>query len=430
MPASRAGLEAFDVFLSGEVEAARGTIERYAPGLNPASPPQLAKFLFEDLGLTKMKTTGSGKPSTDREVLDLLQHHHPVVPAIIRHRTCSKLQGTYAQGMKFHLTPAGRVHATYNIGGARSGRLSSSDPNMQNIPRAHTPEGKMAKDVFRAMLAEAYGWGGETVLLEADYNQLELRVAADLSGDPEMISIYRAGEDFHLATAKFIGPTVWGVHPDRIEDKHRTGAKTFNFGIIYGMSDAGIAARARCSMTEAAAIRQAVLGKFKLLDRFTRDRLREAKQTGVCWTWWDGQRARRRSLYQVADHDGERRSVAEHSSWNTPVQGTASDYCLASVIALVDWIVRERPPCRLVATVHDSILFEVRADFVRELAERCGAVMTSWPTRSGVPLVADFKVGEAWGSMEKWELPEVRAAGLLGGPQAALEASLGLAGAP
>lgn len=379
------------------------------------SSQYVGELLFKRLKLPPAHMTKSGKePSTDEEALEKIKHRHPAVLDIVEYRRLAKLDGTYATGMKKHIRGDGRIHPSILLDGTRTGRPSCQSPNCQNIPRdKDSAEGKMARDVFVA----SDGWS----LLEFDYNQLELRVAAMLSRDPAMLQIFREGGDFHRRTAEFIAPIVWGIkecknalcgkpfHPwCGVEDKHRTGAKTFNFGVIYGMSIGGIAERAHCSVAEAQKIQDAILGKFKLLATWIEESLRYAKKHGECWTWWDGENARRRSLWQIADDDGLARSVAEHSSWNTKVQGTGSEYLVASLVETVNWVRDDAVPARVCLPVHDSLLLEVRDDAIDETAYQVHRIMTSHRA-DGVAITADIKIGNAWGSMKKFDMKRIAA---------------------
>lgn len=290
-----------------------------------------------------------------------------------------------------------------------AGELSSAnctDPNLQNIPRASgSPEGKMARDCFAA--PPGYK------LVELDYSQLELRVACLLSGDPKMLEIFRSGVDYHLRTAQLVSMTAWGVdltnNSVSKEDakEYRTRAKAVNFGALYGKGAGGLAEEWGCSMSKAQEVIDLIMGQFKVLDRWCDDRLREAQKTGVVWTWWDGENARRRPLYRVADKSSENdksRSVAENGAVNSPIQGTASDFCVSSLTACIDWIEQDRlDGVKLVLPVHDALMFEVRDDMVDEVAHVAAHIMRSWPF-GDVPLVVDCKVGQSWGTMEEYDV--------------------------
>lgn len=379
------------------------------PTLNPNSPESVAELLYKTLKLKPLKRSEkTGDPSTDKDSLDHLRGQHPVVDDLIEFRHIAKLKSQYADGLILHIGPDGRIHTTYNVDGARSGRASSENPNMQNIPSEERDphDSKLIKDCFISR-------PGYT-LLASDYAQLEFRVAADLSDDPDMKAVFLSGQDFHQATAEFIAPIVWKikacpqcrVHGCHVTKTHRRAAKAFNFGIMYGMTDNTIAERAGCDLATAKAIRAAVLGKFRKFAIWIAARLAETRKTGLAWTWWGGRRAHCRQLYKVHDrvNDGVRIN-AENSSFNTPVQGTASFYCLASVTDIVNWLISNRIDAKVVATVHDSIVIEVRDDLVPLVAQYMTQVMTGHPTMTGVPLDIDLKTGTAWGSLTKYIVP-------------------------
>jgi len=390
-------------FLVAENDRLESEISKYAQ-INLASTPQLVKFLYGSkseggLNLPVKAKTPKGSPSTSKDALSKIAGKHPVVQLILDWRVINKLRGTYAEGIMRYVRDDGRVHPNINIDGAASGRMSCSQPNLQNIPRSDSREGKMVKDLFIAPRGH--------LLLQADYSQLELRIAAVLSDDPEMREIFDSGDDYHLRTAKMISKQAWGIEPDKIEKKHRSQAKTVNFGLLYGMHSAGLAHQLEISIDAAEAIKKAVLGKFNVLSKWINSRLSETRKTGHAWTWWDGGRARRRPLLGVGDSNDAKRSTAERSSWNTPIQGTASDFCLASLIQCVNWVkARNADPnlgvTKLVMTVHDSLLFEVPEDELEEIAECVKTTMTSWEA-NGVPLKVDLEVGRSWGSLEPYE---------------------------
>ena len=271
------------------------------------------------------------------------------------------------------------------------------DPNLQNIPsekrdpKGGPQYGRMSRDVFIA--------GKGKRLVQLDYSQLELRIAAMLSGDTKMTDTFLAGVDFHQRTAELVSRQAWKIPPEQVDKRHRAAAKTFNFGLLYGKTDGSLAEELNITRAEAGAIRAGILGEFKGLGRWLADRLAETRKTGEAWTYWDGERARRRLLYEVASQDDGKRINAENSAGNTPIQGTASDYCVASLAALVRDIVDEGLPAKLILAVHDSLMFEVEAGFASEMADRARAVMSGWPS-GGVPLLVDCDQGERWGSLE------------------------------
>lgn len=408
-------LRMLSLHFESQLKLINARFAHYQP-FNPNSPEQVQKLLYGTLKLKPPRVSEkTGNPSADKDSLEVLRGQHPIIDDLIEHRHVSKLKSQYADGLILHIAPDGRIHTTYNVDGARSGRASSENPNMQNIPsEERDPQAsKLVKDCFVA--SPGY------VLLAADYAQLEFRVAADLSDDPDMRAVFISGKDFHQATAEFIAPIVWKIQPSQVTKTHRRGAKSFNFGIMYGMQDGTIAERAGCDFATAKAIRAAVLGKFKRFASWIQQRLAESRKHGVAWTYWQGRKAHCRQLYNILDENQGKRINAENSSYNTPVQGTASFYCLASVAALVRWILANRIDAKVVATVHDSIVFEVRPEQLEMLARKVREVMCGWPTFTGVPLDIDMKTGTAWGSLTTYDLPEVEASAILGGPEAAAE---------
>ena len=392
IPADRDTLLMFDRHLELMEVEAHAKLNGYFPGTNWNSVPQLRDILFKQLGLPSVKLTDSNEESTDKEVLEELKHKHPMIPALIEYRRVTKLRSTYARGMLPYIRPHGRIHPSILLDGARSGRTSCKDPNLQNIPRPDSPEGKMARDVF--CCAPGY------TFVQADYSQLELRIAAMLSDDPVMIDIFESGVDFHLRTAQMVSQMMWGIPPEKVEKKHRSQAKSVNFGVLYGKTAGSLAEEFGVSRAEAQKVMDAILGKFSKLARWCKDRLTESRKCGDTFTEWDGARARRRSLWRIAEPDDGIRITAENGAVNTPIQGTASDYCIASLVAAVEWIKQDAVPAKLILPVHDSLLFEVRNDAVDEVVYQVRRIMESWPS-GRVKLAADVEVGRSWGSLEK-----------------------------
>lgn len=400
VPVSRDRMNTFHLYLTQRIEEAKRRLDTYSTTINWGSAPQLRQLLYKELKLPVLDYTGTGAASTDEATLKQLRAHHPIVDDILTYRKLSKLDSQYAVGLAEYVRDDERIHGSIHLDGARSGRTSMSNPNLQNIKRADDELGKMTKDCFVAPDGH--------VLLQADYSQLELRVAAMLSGDPEMRRIFEDGVDYHQRTAELIAPIVWGIKPDKVEKRHRTAAKAFNFGILYGMSDGGIAARAGCSEAEAAKIRAAIFGKMRRLERWIQERLHETLRTGCAWTWWEGKQARRRWLLRVGDSSDDNRakaaaSVERHSAWNTPIQGTASEFCVASLSRAVRAIEDEGMPAQLVLPIHDALLFVVPEAQLMSVAHEVRHLMLSYET-AGVPLDVDVEWGVAWGSMEKLKL--------------------------
>jgi DNA polymerase I-like protein with 3'-5' exonuclease and polymerase domains/uracil-DNA glycosylase len=366
---------------------------------NPYSTLDVRGHLFKKLGLVPIKYTAKGLESTDVETLKRLRGSDPSVGILIDLRKVSKYKGTYAEGLRPHVRDDGRIHPTIQIVGARSGRLACRDPNLQNIPSAKSEIGKKVKDMFEAEPGK--------LLVEIDYSQLELRIAAMLSRDPLMKEIFVSGQDYHRRTAELISQTAWGIDSSLVTDEHRGKAKAVNFGVLYGMTAGTLAKNINCEKSEAYKIMRAIFGNFEKLDAWCKDSYAKALREGVTYTWWDGQRARERSLAEIAHPEGFNdgaRITAKNNAVNTPIQGTGSEYNLASMIEMVRWIIMEKFPAKLVIAVHDSMVFEVEEDCVDELIFKAKSVMLGWPSANGfeVPLKVDAEVGKSWGSLESY----------------------------
>lgn len=271
------------------------------------------------------------------------------------------------------------------------------------------------------MVKNCFIAGPGRVLLQVDYKTLEIRIAAMLSGDPVMIEVIKSGVDFHLATAKLIAEMVWGITPEELEAEYdggngvtakRSVAKTIVFGTLYGQSAVALAGQLRVITGDdkftpemATAAQEAILGKYTVLAAWIAAQVANVMVVGEAWTQWDGRPARRRPLY-AARGGGKPASTAKISSYNTPIQGTGSDFCLMSIVAL-DELCEERwgDDCFPIVTVHDSIVFDLLADkaLVEEVVWEVHRVMTGWPS-GGVPIEVDFDIGARWGSMEKLDV--------------------------
>lgn len=371
------------------------TMEAFKQEFNPRSVRHVRHVMFERLGSKPIKFTGGGAPSTDKEVLQALQHSNQLARDMTAHRRIAKLSGSFAHGMEIHVKKDGRIHPSFNISGTETGRLSCNAPNLMAIPRPEDPESKMCRDIFGSE-------GDDTVIVQLDYSQLELRVAAALSGDEKMKQIFIDGKDYHQGTAELISQVAWGITPEEVEKKHRSFAKQVNFGLVFGMTDEGLAERLGCSVAEARKIRQAVLGTFTKLDRWIKNQLAFGRKYGGVWVPWDDESAKWRPLWKIADDKFGVRNNAENSTFNTPIQGKASYYCLASIPETVRWVIEDRVPrTKVVLTVHDSILFETPRKHVDEVVHCGREIMTQWDS-GGVPLVVDAEVGPYWGSLKKY----------------------------
>lgn len=392
--ADRGAIVSLDQYLAMEIGLVEQRLKSYG-NFNPNSPDDIGRVLFDDIGLKPVKKTNGGKASTDKEALSKLQGQHPIIDDLIKHRKLSTNRKNYGLKMAGFIRADGRIHAELKIDGARTGRLSCVEPPLHILPRSHTEIGRMVKDAFIAPLGRK--------LLAADYSQVELRVAAMLSGDPVMIAMFQSGEDFHTATAKLIAPIMWGIKPEDVQAPHRSAAKAFNFGLIYGMTDRGLAQRLGCTLAEAKKLRAAIMGKWRVLAHWMDQRLTETRRTGYARTWWEGQPARRRPLTNIRSQDSLKRSNAENGSRNTPVQGTANDYMVASICDIVEWIERENIPAKAVLTIHDSIELDVANEAVMDVAGKVKEIMLGQDS-GVVPLKVDLEWGESLGSLEALDI--------------------------
>jgi uracil-DNA glycosylase family 4 len=401
----RESVNNFASYCDSKISEAMLILDQYGD-VNWASTPQLRKFLFEKLRLRVLKETKTGLASTDDEVLEALAGKHPAVDALRHLRKYQKLQSTYARGMLPHIRDDGRVHSSFLLDGAASGRLSSTEPNVQNIPRSKgSPDAKFARSCFVAR--------PRYMLLEADFSQLELRIAAMLSGDEVMIADFRAGIDIHSNGARECGfvwkltKEQWDAMSKEERDPYRSQIKTSIFGKLYGKTNRGLAHELGCPVEQIEEINKRIWGRYKRLDAWTKERLRESRRTGETWTYWKGRRARRRPIPKIGSQNDALRAHAERTSWNTPVQGSAAEFCTASFGPITDTIVAEGWDALVVCTVHDSILVEVKEEIFDDIARFVHGVMTSHDS-GDVPIAVDLKRGPNWGSMEDYHLPEQR----------------------
>jgi DNA polymerase I-like protein with 3'-5' exonuclease and polymerase domains/uracil-DNA glycosylase len=382
----------FGRLLEPRRDAALAKVRALGCDIDINSSQQLGRYLFEDLGLPVQDVSEkTGQPRVNAASLEKLRDHHEVVATLLDYSKTNKLLSTYVTGLIPHIRQDGRIRASLNIAGARSGRMSSSNPNLQNIPS--TGEyAKMAKAIFNVAPGN--------VLLQLDYSQLEVRVAAILSGDPALVQAYLEGADVHRRTAA----AAFDMAEADVTKDIRRNAKAVVFGVMYGKSARSLAKDLGVSLDRGQFIFDSVLGALPVLTEWMEDRRRFVQAHGTTWTYLmtDAglERARCRQLWQIAELDSKVQSVAKNGSVNTPIQGTASDYMLRSLSAIVEWIIADGIPARVVNSVHDSVILEVPADWAVEVADVAKAIMESWPS-GAVPLVADVDVGLTWGSLMK-----------------------------
>jgi len=347
---------------------------------NMGSPKQIGEIFFDQLGLPVVARTPKGAPSTSEDVLQQLADQGFDLPRIIlEHRGLSKLKSTYTDKLPAMVSPVtGRVHTSYHQAVAATGRLSSSDPNLQNIP-IRSEDGRRIRRAFvpepgRRMLA-------------ADYSQIELRIMAHLSGDERLLAAFAAGLDIHRATAA----EVWGLAPEDVTNDQRRSAKAINFGLIYGMSAFGLARQLGIERGAAQEYVDLYFQRYPGVKDFM-DRIRaQARRDKYVETLFG-----RRLYLTDIDHSNQgRRAGAERTAINAPMQGSAADIIKRSMISVDDWIERERPPARMIMQVHDELVFEVAEDAVEDAAGRIRSAMES-AAELRVPLVVDIGIGDNW----------------------------------
>ena len=346
---------------------------------NLGSPKQLGEIFFDKLGLPVIKKTATGARSTDEEVLEKLAEDYPLPAKILEHRSLSKLKGTYTDKLaQMALPRTGRVHTHYAQAVAVTGRLSSNDPNLQNIP-IRTPEGRRVREAFVAPPG--------CVIASADYSQIELRIMAHLSDDAALLRAFHEGQDVHRATAA----EVFGVEVAQVSSEQRRYAKVINFGLIYGMSAFGLAKALGIDNTAAKNYIQRYFERFEGVKRYMDDTRQSAKSRGYVETVF----GRRLYLPEINSPNGPRRSGAERAAINAPMQGTAADLIKLSMVAVQQAIDAQRKETRIIMQVHDELVFEVpeaEVDWVRREVPRLMAGVASLK----VPLLAEVGVGANW----------------------------------
>ncbi|HEU4405793.1 MAG TPA: DNA polymerase I [Polyangiaceae bacterium] len=342
---------------------------------NINAPRQLEVLLFDELKLPVVKRTKTAR-STDAEVLDALSDQHPLPAIILEHRQLAKLKSTYIDTLPSLVNPAtGRIHTRYSQTVAATGRLSSSDPNLQNIP--------IRTEVGRAIRAAFVAPPGFT-LLSADYSQIELRILAHLSHDPEFVEAFASGDDVHARTAA----GIFHVPRGEVTGQMRRVAKTINFGVIYGMGDSALAKRLGVPRDEAAKFIEAYFKRYAGVRAYLDRSLDEARSAGGVTTLL----GRRRFLPDLSSGNRASRLQAERVAQNTPIQGTAADILKAAMIKLRAPVV---PGARMILTVHDELIFEVPAGREAEAGERVKAAMEG-VAKLDVPLVVEVGSGATW----------------------------------
>ncbi|MFZ9499704.1 MAG: DNA polymerase I, partial [Bacteroidia bacterium] len=376
-------LREFSASLEADLQRLEKSIHQLAgQPFNIASPKQLGEILFEKLRLDpKAKKTKTGQYKTDEEVLSALEFQSPIVAQVLEYREALKLRSTYAEALPELIRAwSGRIHTSYHQHVTATGRLSSQNPNLQNIP-IRTPKGREIRKAFVAR--EEEGW----VLLSADYSQIELRLMAHMSRDPQMLEDFGSGLDIHAATAA----RVYRIPPDRVTPDMRRKAKMVNFGIIYGISAFGLSQRLGVGRGEAADLIKQYFGIYPKVQAYMQECVAEARSKGYAETLM----GRRRYLRDLQSNNAAVRAFAERNAINAPIQGSAADLIKVAMIRLDQGLRDQGLQSKLLLQVHDELVLDqapgeeaVLADLVRR--EMTGAAQLL------VPLVVDLGRGPDW----------------------------------
>ena len=346
---------------------------------NLASPKQLGEIFFDKLGLPVVKKTATGARSTDEEVLEKLAEDYPLPAKILEHRSLSKLKGTYTDKLAQMAHPrTGRVHTHYAQAVAVTGRLSSNDPNLQNIP-IRTAEGRKVREAFVAPQG--------SVIASADYSQIELRIMAHISGDEALVKAFHEGLDVHRATAA----EVFGVSVAQVSNEQRRYAKVINFGLIYGMSAFGLAKALGIDNTAAKNYITRYFERFAGVKRYMDDTREQAKAQGYVQTVF----GRRLYLPEINSPNGPRRAGAERAAINAPMQGTAADLIKMSMVKVQQAIDAAQRQTKVIMQVHDELVFEVPQEEIDWVKTEVPQLMAS-VAQLKVPLLAEVGVGRNW----------------------------------
>ena len=346
---------------------------------NLASPKQLGEILFEKLELPVLKKTAKGAPSTKEEVLQELALDYPLPKVLLEHRGLAKLKSTYTDKLPTMINAqTQRIHTSYHQAGTATGRLSSSDPNLQNIP-VRTAEGRRVRQAFVAPQ--------DSRIVAADYSQIELRIMAHLSEDPSLLSAFAAGEDIHRATAA----EVFAVTKDNVTSDMRRNAKAINFGLIYGMSAFGLARQLNIGRKQAAEYIELYFERYPGVQNYMNTIRHTAAEQGYVETVF----GRRLYLPEINSRNGMRRQAAERTAINAPMQGTAADIIKLAMIQVDNWLQSSNLQSRMIMQVHDELVLEVPNSEVDKVRQGLTDLMENAVSLL-VPLVVDIGVGDSW----------------------------------
>ncbi|WP_446470335.1 DNA polymerase I [Xenorhabdus stockiae] len=361
------------------LELEKSAYELAGEEFNLASPKQLQVILFEKMSLPVVKKTPNGAPSTNEEVLEELAEHHELPRVILEHRGLAKLKSTYTDKLPQMVSPVTqRVHTSYHQAVTATGRLSSRDPNLQNIP-VRNEEGRRIRQAFIA--PEGYR------ILAADYSQIELRIMAHLSQDKGLLEAFAQGKDIHRATAA----EVFGLPLEQVTSEQRRSAKAINFGLIYGMSAFGLSRQLGIPRGEAQRYMDLYFERYPGVLEYMERTRQQAAEHGFVETL----EGRRLYLPDIKSRNGMRRKASEREAINAPMQGTAADIIKLAMIAVDDWIVREQPKVRMIMQVHDELVFEVHESELAAAEQKIRELMEK-SMQLDVPLKVDVGTGDNW----------------------------------
>jgi len=347
---------------------------------NLASPKQLQDILFNKLGIKPLKKTPSGAPSTDEDVLQELALDYPLPKLLLEHRSLSKLKSTYTDKLPKMINPStGRIHTSYNQAVAITGRLASSDPNLQNIP-IRTLEGRKIREAFIANQGSA--------ILSADYSQIELRIMAHLSQDKRLLDAFKNNEDIHKSTAA----EIFNCDLNAVSQEQRRYAKVINFGLIYGMSVFGLSKSLGIERSAASNYIETYFARYPGVKRYMEDAKLFAKDKGYVETFF----GRRLWIPEINGANGIRRAAAERAAINAPMQGTAADLIKLAMIAVDQWLTsRKDLKTKMIMQVHDELVFEVPNNEI-EILQKELPILMEGVAKLDIPLIVDIGVGLNW----------------------------------
>ena len=363
------------------MELEKQAFELAGQPFNLGSPKQLQEILFGKLGIKPLKKTPSGVPSTDEDVLQELALDYPLPKVLLEYRGLAKLKSTYTDKLPKMINPqTGRVHTNYNQAVAITGRLASSDPNLQNIP-VRTAEGRRIREAFVAPAGSH--------IVSADYSQIELRIMAHLSQDAGMLSAFANNEDIHRATAA----EIFGVEKASVDNEQRRYAKVINFGLIYGMSAFGLAQNLNIERSAAQNYIERYFARYPGVRQYMNETREQAKKQGYVETIF----GRRLWVPEINSANGNRRAGAERAAINAPMQGTAADLIKLAMIAVDKWLTTEKLQTKLVMQVHDELVLEVPDSELALVQQQLPVLMQS-VAKLDVPLLAEVGTGNNWES--------------------------------